>query len=220
VPGLALFDLDDTLTGSSEVPFRAAIGEFAIERGLSVEDVHWLTVEAVHYWSDDDPYAYFRAVVRKLGLAEDPHLLYEAYRSRYLAAVKPLDGVIEGLTALRDAGWRTGIVTNGPVRTQLAKIERLQLPALVDAICISEAENCWKPEAEIFRRAAEKAGASLDGAWMTGDSLDADIAGGNALGLTTAWVRLGRDRPAEAPVPTHLLKTTAEVFSLILGHAA
>jgi FMN phosphatase YigB (HAD superfamily) len=217
VPRLALFDLDDTLTGPPLAPFRAAMGEFAAERGLGGDALHRLTVDAVHHWSDDDPLAYFRTVVAMLGLDEDPADLYDVYRSRYLAAVEPLVGVIEGLTALRDAGWRTAIVTNGPVRAQTAKIERLGLPVLVDAICISEAEGSWKPEATIFRRAAEKARASLDGAWMTGDSLDADIAGGNALGLTTAWVSLGRDHPADAPVPTHLLDATAEVFSLILA---
>src|SRR5262249_3666244 len=154
---------------------------------LGDEDLRWLTVDAVRHWSTS-ALAYFAAVADRFHLSEDPAALYEQYRPRYLAGVRPLDGVLDGLAALRDAGWRTGIVTNGPVGPPLAKIDVLHLADLVGAVCVSEAEDCCKPDEKIFRRAAEKAGAELDGGWMTGDSLEADIAGGNAVGLTTAWV--------------------------------
>jgi FMN phosphatase YigB (HAD superfamily) len=215
VSRLALFDLDGTLIAGPDVPCRIAMGEFVAEHGLDPDLVTWLT-ETAGSWSES-PISYFGMVAARYGVAVSPDELYAVYRARYLAAVRPLDGVLAGLARLRAAGWRTAVVTNGPAGPQLAKTEQLRLSRLMDAICVSEVEGFDKPDAAIFRRAAAKAGAALDGAWMVGDSLDADIAGGNALGLTTAWVSNGRQLPVAGPVPTHVLATTADVFDLILG---
>ena len=38
---------------------------------------------------------------------------------------------------------------------------------------------------------------------MVGDSLTADIAGGQLAGLQTVWISHGRTRGIEDPVPTH-----------------
>jgi HAD superfamily hydrolase (TIGR01509 family) len=210
-----LFDLDDTLIDAPGVPFRAAMGEFTAEHGLDPNEVTWLT-EAAARWSAS-PVAYFRAVATRYRLTADPDELYTIYRARYLAAVRPHDGVVTGLARLRAAGWRTAVVTNGEAGPQLAKIAQLRLPRLMDAVCVSEVEGVWKPDADIFRLAAAKAGVSLEGAWVVGDSLDADIRGGNALGLTTAWVSHGRQPPQDGPVPTHVLGRIGDVFDLILG---
>lgn len=216
MPRLALFDLDNTLIDPAEVAFHTAIGQFAAEQGLNDDDLHWLTVDAVHFW-DGKEGEYFNEVVKRFKLADDPLELYQVYRSRYLASIRPMNGVISGLAALRQAGWRTAIVTNGHSSVQLARMNQVGLGELADAVCIAEAEESWKPDDRIFRRAAEKAGATLDDAWMTGDSLDADIVGGANLGLTTVWISHGRSLPAEGPVPTYTLTETAEVFTLILN---
>ena len=56
------------------------------------------------------------------------------------------------------------------------------------AVVISEEAGVSKPDPAIFALAAERAGTTLDGAWMVGDNLDADIAGARAAGIRSVFV--------------------------------
>jgi FMN phosphatase YigB (HAD superfamily) len=214
MPRLALFDLDDTLIDSTGA-FNAWADEWIAERGLDPEHaVAWFSDE--RFWTLP-PEDCFRSLGEHFGLDDDARDLLKHYRARMGDLIGCYPGVTDGLEALRDAGWRIGIVTNGYADFQAAKIEAVGLGAYVDVVCVSDAEGSWKPEPEIFRIASERAGAPLEGAWMVGDSLAADIVGGNGLGLHTAWVRHGRTLPTfGAAVPTHVLERTTDVFPLIL----
>jgi HAD superfamily hydrolase (TIGR01549 family) len=98
-------------------------------------------------------------------------------------------GLTEPVEELPRAGWRLGIVTNGEADNQLGKIERTGLDRLVDSVAVSGALGVRKPDAEIFRIAAEGAGCALaDGGWMVGDNAHADVGGGAAVGLRTVWI--------------------------------
>jgi FMN phosphatase YigB (HAD superfamily) len=112
--------------------------------------------------------------------------------------------IAAALQQLRAAGWRTGIVTNGPADIQLGKIRKAGLDSLVDAWCISGDAGTRKPAPDIFRLTASRCGASPEmGGWMIGRSLPLDITGGHRAGLRTIWVcpdrglaQLARDRGA------------------------
>lgn len=213
MPRLALFDLDDTLIDATGA-FEGWVAELIEQRQLGSSAADWFGED--RFWTVP-PQEAFRSMIEHFGLPDDPMDLLNGYRARFRELLKVYDGVLDGLEALRGAGWRIGIVTNGPVGFQRPKIEQAGLGAYVDVICVSEAEDSRKPDDKIFRAAAERSGTPLEGAWMVGDSLPSDIAGGNALGLHTAWVRHGRELPAGAPVPTHVLERTSDVFPLILG---
>src|SRR5260370_38543123 len=45
---------------------------------------------------------------------------------------------------------------------------------------------------------------------MVGDSPEADVAGGQAAGLQTAWIRRGRVWPVDDPLPDLRVDTVAE----------
>jgi FMN phosphatase YigB (HAD superfamily) len=217
MPRLALFDLDDTLIGSRAAfvgwagrqvelhgADRAAGG---VEAFLRVEHIHWTR----------DPEDTFRGFAEFFSLSTSPVDLMRSYRAEMAETLVCFPGVFEGLEALRDSGWRIGIVTNGFTDFQNAKIDAVGLRAYVDVVCVSETEGSWKPEAKIFQLAAERAGAPLEGGWMTGDSLGSDIAGAAPLGMHTAWLPRGH-RPGTYDVqPEHILEHTADVFPLILG---
>jgi HAD superfamily hydrolase (TIGR01549 family) len=213
MPRLALFDLDDTLIASYDA-FTAWTEELAEERGLGPGAAEWFRTD--HFWRHT-PEESFRYIGEHFGLPDDPIELMGAYRQRLLELLRPYDGMLDGLEALRDAGWRIGIVTNGFPDFQLPKVQAVGLGAYVDVVCVSDAEASWKPDPGIFKVAAERAGAPLEGAWMVGDSLSSDIAGGIALGLHTAWVRHSKTLTDSDPQPEHVLERPADVFSLILG---
>ena len=214
MPRLALFDLDDTLISSKDA-FVAWVEEVVAAHGAE-GDARWFVDNEHTFWTGA-PEDAFRGLVEHFGLAAEPAELLAAYQDRMVELLKPYDGVPDGLEALRDAGWRTGIVTNGFGSFQNAKIDAVGLRAYVDVVCVSDVEGSWKPESKIFQLASERAGAPLEGGWMVGDSLVSDIAGGNGAGMHTAWIRHGRSLNAADPQPEHVIEATAEAFELILS---
>ena len=208
---LALFDLDDTLIALAPA-FRRFAQDFAKGFALPADAEEWL-VEA---W---DPYQrrdeFFGRVRERYGLAEPVEDLWRLYRRRMPEFVELRDEVRDGLVALRRAGWRLGIVSNGEADSQLGKIERTGLGRLVDSVAVSGELGIRKPDAEIFRVAAEGAGCVLpDGGWIVCDNPHADVEGGAAVGLRTVWIDRGRE--AAAPAATAVVKDVVEAFPLLL----
>lgn len=139
------------------------------------------------------------------------------FRAGIVQRLAPVPGAVDALRRLRQAGWTIVIVTNGATHQQNAKIEQLGLAPLVDCWVISEAEGVSKPDPELFRIAAARAGVSLSPEdWMVGDSAESDIAGGRAAGVRTIWLSRGREWPADLEPPTAIAETWDDVVSEIL----
>lgn len=133
----------------------------------------------------------------------------EGLRDRYglrLPAVDLVEEIREGLVeqvrldpmiaaALRiadDAGWVPVVVTNGETRVQEKIIRRTGLDRYVADWVISESVDVRKPSPRIFEIAAERVRMRLRGAWMVGDSPEADIRGAATVGLPSVWLHRGR----------------------------
>jgi putative hydrolase of the HAD superfamily len=198
---LLLLDLDNTLLDRAAA-FRAWGQEFLAKVGAPAEDLDWLLDV------DAD------------GLT-DRWDVAEAVRDRYLlrvSAVDIVDALHEGVVAntrldpmvaqalkiTGDAGWVPVVVSNGVVRQQEAKIRLTGLDRYLADWVISEEAGVSKPNARIFAIAAERARMRLSGAWMIGDSPEADIGGASALGLRSVWLHRGRrwSEPRYAPTYT------------------
>src|SRR5205814_4872756 len=97
------------------------------------------------------------------------------------------------LSIAEDAGWVPVVVTNGETHLQEAKLRRTGLDRYLAEWVISEEVGVRKPNPRIFTIAAERARMRLGGAWVIGDSPEADIGGADAAGLHSAWLHRGRD---------------------------
>jgi HAD superfamily hydrolase (TIGR01549 family) len=202
LPELALFDLDGTLLDHRPA-FRRWAVEFAAEHDLDADEI----VEMQR--------AHARPVER---LFERLGASFDGYVARLPELLECAATDVEALGRLRRAGWRIGIVTNGSVDGQLAKILGTGLDALVDGWCISDEIGVRKPEPEIFRVAAKRAGVDVEkGGWMVGNSLPEDIEGGRRVGLRTIWIdefRIGGGEAADRAV-----YTVAEAIDIMLRNA-
>jgi putative hydrolase of the HAD superfamily len=67
---------------------------------------------------------------------------------------------------------------------------------------ISEEAGVSKPNPRIFALAARRVRMPLRGAWMVGDSPEADIGGATAVGLPSVWLHRGRRWPDTRFAPT------------------
>jgi putative hydrolase of the HAD superfamily len=130
----------------------------------------------------------YAVLVRELGLdASLGDRLLEHFRDVYSHFGATFSDVLPTLEALRARGLALGLVSNGRVDTQAAKVARLGLEPLLDAVLISEREGVRKPDRRIFERALGRLGAAPAEAWHVGDHPHADVAGARAAGLTAVW---------------------------------
>ncbi|MDP9235900.1 MAG: HAD family hydrolase [Chloroflexota bacterium] len=186
---LAIFDLDNTLVDRTAA-FRSSARWFAIQRGLDpAHVVPWM--EAADEGGQRPRPELFASARAEFRLDDPVRELAAAWWPAYLDFYRCADDTIEALKALRTQDWKIGIATNGDIG-QEEKLRRAGLDRLVDAWCVSELVGHAKPAPEIFRLVAERCGATLEGAWMVGDSGPTDIAGAVAAGISSAWLHRGR----------------------------
>jgi FMN phosphatase YigB (HAD superfamily) len=215
---LALFDLDDTLVDLGAA-FDLFAAEFADRYGLDADARGWLaTAGRSGYLPRPELFGEAR---KRFGLPDPVEEMLSAYRRRMPDLVMCRPEVLAGLSMLRAAGWRVGIVTNGDEDNQQGKIDRTGLGKLADAVCVSGALDIRKPDPRIFQIAAERAGCVLGaGGWMVGDNPTADVGGGAGVGLRTVWIRKAGDRlDPGVPAPDHTVGDVLDAIALLLRGA-
>ncbi|MBB5897574.1 HAD family hydrolase [Kutzneria kofuensis] len=210
---LALFDLDGTLADRRAGQHAWSV-EFCADHGFDPAEVDWLMAADGNGMVTKEEY--FGRVRERYGLARSVDDLWRQYRDRQPTLVPAYEGMLDGLERLRAAGWRIGVVTNGYEDVQTLTLTSSGIAEHVDGWAISAAENVRKPDVRLFEIAAARAGAPLGDGWMVGDNAGADIGGGRAAGLRTAWVHHDRSWPAELDVPDHIVAGAVEVVPLIL----
>lgn len=212
---LLLVDLDNTLIDRAGAFGRWA-QEFVSARGGSAADAQWLVA------ADRDglePRERLAAVIgERFGLRghAGAGLLAELRRG-LVKQLAPDAAVIGALRDARAAGWVPFVVTNGTVEQQESKLRHTGLDQEVTGWVISEEAGMRKPDAEIFRFAATQAGQPLDGAWMIGDSAEADISGARFAGLPSVWLHRGRPWPLTAFQPDHTADSFPRAVRTVLG---
>jgi HAD superfamily hydrolase (TIGR01549 family) len=211
VSGIVLFDLDNTLIDRDRA-FRRWAAQFLARRNLDPDELSWLVS------ADDDGkasrQAFFGALKARYGLPESQDALVLSYQEESPGFYQPEPPILGAVQALRSAGWKTAVITNGPA-SQENKIRSAGLDVVLDAWCISGVEGVAKPERRIFEEAARRSGADLEG-WMVGDTPEIDIQGGITSGLRTIWMARGRPWDVVAYAPDVVADDIVEATNRIL----
>ncbi|MFG1925082.1 HAD family hydrolase [Cryptosporangium sp. NPDC048952] len=197
----ALFDLDGTLFdhhGSAVAGLRTWLG-----RSLTDELVDlWFAAEAEHYqaWLDgtvthaEQRRRRLRAFLPALGTpvpatdAELDTLYADGYLAAYRQAWCGYDDEVATLTALRDAGLRTGVLTNGTAAQQNAKVRALGLAHLLDVVVSADELGAAKPDPRAFHEACRRLGSEPEETVYVGDDHVVDVLGAQAAGLRAVHI--------------------------------
>lgn len=214
--GLVIFDLDNTLVDRDRF-FGEWVEQFGRERGLEPAELDWLCA------ADDDGRrprrAYFELIRERLGLADTPQQLVDAYWRDQMTRYRCESAVVDGLRVLGSLGYRLAIGTNGG-SPQMDKVRACGLDALVDAVCISGDIGFAKPDPRFFEAVAERSRRSLRDAWIVGDRPDTDIAGANSVDASSIWVSRGKAWPELAFQPTLIAVDAAGAMRLLADATA
>ena len=175
-----LFDLDDTLVAFdavTESSWQAVVAEYCGGRGLDPQALR-AAIRRVSdaWWSDPERHRVGRLDM----LATRRRLVAEAFAGLGLPAgdatarggslprvrldaMHLLPGATETLSALRAAGMRLALLTNGDGETQRWKIGRFGLEGCFDTILVEGELGFGKPDPRVFELALARLGGDRRG---------------------------------------------------------
>ena len=130
----------------------------------------------------------FSKLFSHFGIEKDGVYLAERYQFYLAQQGQVFSGATKLLDSLIDRGYELYAATNGITTIQTGRLEQSGIAPYFKEIFISEQLHTQKPDAAFY----EKIGARIpnfdkNNALMIGDSLSADIQGGNNVGIDTIW---------------------------------
>ncbi len=105
----------------------------------------------------------------------------------------PYPDAISTLSALRERGYRLGIIANQNVGLS-ERLSGFGLSKFLDIVVSSAEIGCSKPDRKIFKKALSLADCKAEECVMVGDRLDNDMTPAKAVGMKTVWIKNGLAR--------------------------
>ncbi len=219
-PDAILFDLDETLTDRLRSIERWAV-HFARDYADCLGTVPFGTLASIARSQDgygDRPREeVFTSLLELVPWRRAPTVdeLLAYWNRTFPGCCVAREGVREVLPELRARGIRLGVVTNGGIEMQAAKIDAIAIRPYVDTIVISAQVGVEKPDPRIFRLALDTLGVVAEGVWFVGDHPHNDMLGAAGAGLTPVWLRGIRPWPDELPAPEWQIDTLGDLLRLV-----
>ena len=120
------------------------------------------------------------------------------------------------LSNVKDRGHKIYAATNGVSYIQRGRLQASSILPFFDDIFISDEVGAHKPSTDFFEKISDQVNDfHPDSALMIGDSLTADIQGGNNAGIDSIWFNpkgLGNETPA---IPTYQVKNYQEILTIL-----
>jgi HAD superfamily hydrolase (TIGR01549 family) len=125
-------------------------------------------------------------------------------------------GAVETLAALRDQGYRVGLISNTiwPAELHLEDLEEIGVLPYLEHLSFSGELGVWKPNPQIFQHVLEALDATPDLAVFVGDSPREDILGAQAVGMRAVWVR-SPEFPLGEVQPDAIITTIPELLPIL-----
>ncbi|MCL4078908.1 HAD-IA family hydrolase [Coriobacteriia bacterium Es71-Z0120] len=162
------------------------------------------------FWTDEEETSsvwvgMYSLLCERLGIADQAPVIARRVYDEFgkPGRWRPYPDVAPAVTALRDAGIMTGIISNWD-RRLASLIEGLGLGGMFDVVVSSADVGLRKPDPRVFVLACERLGVAPEEAVHVGDHHYADVLGARAVGMTPVLIqRTGSDvMPAMAACAT------------------
>ncbi|RXZ77458.1 HAD-IIIA family hydrolase [Paenibacillaceae bacterium] len=214
-----LFDLDNTLINR-----KLAFEEFSnklVDNYLVVSDPSERN-EIVHYIIEADNDGYrskkelYQELLRNLKWKKETTLeeLLDYWFSEFFKCTVLMNGAMDVIHVLRNQGLKLGLITNGSVHSQNAKIDCAKIRHLFDVIVVSDEVQVKKPDKRIFEIALERLGVKPETSFYIGDHPLNDIKGASEAGLKTIWLAGFREWDVAGVQPHYTVKELKELITI------
>ena len=220
-----LFDVDDTLLdfGAAErLALRLLFEEQEMPLTSEIEAHYkrinhglWRSFEEGEVDRDQVVNTRFSILFKEYDQEVDGSLLEKKYRSYLEEGHQLLHGAFELITALQHQ-YDLYIVTNGVSKTQDRRLRDSGLHTLFKDIFVSEDTGFQKPMREYFNYVfARIPNFIVEKGLIIGDSLSADIKGGQLAGLDTCWFNPEMKPNDTGIVPTYQIQKLDELYRIL-----
>ena len=215
--GLVLLDFDGTLVDSLPAMVDATARTF-LDAGLPEPDP--LAVRAAMADGRGLEYALTR-LHPTLHPDQVPHWVAtwrNTYDNHSVALVKPFDGALGALAAMRRAGARLAVVSNRDEPALRRAAEHMGIAPLVDALVGDVDGQPKKPTLEMFTTRLQPLlpGRNHSSGMVVGDSL-ADLEFAHVIGFDACWAAYGLGDPEAclAAQPEHRIDHVTQLAALV-----
>ena len=193
-----LFDLDHTLLDfdtAEDVALTQLLKEEGVEDIQAYKDYYvpmnkalWKDLELKKITKAELINTRFAKLFAHFGIEKDGVYLAERYQFYLAQQGQVFSGAMELLDSLIDRGYELYAATNGITTIQTGRIAQSGLAPYFNQVFISEQLQTQKPDALFYEKIGQQiARFSKEKTLMIGDSLTADIQGGNNAGIDTIW---------------------------------
>ncbi|MFS9315854.1 YjjG family noncanonical pyrimidine nucleotidase [Streptococcus infantis] len=193
-----LFDLDHTLLdfdAAEDVALTQLLKEEGVADIQAYKDYYvpmnkslWKDLEEKKITKQELVNTRFSKMFSHFGIEKDGVYLAERYQFYLAQQGQVFSGAMELLDSLIDRGYELYAATNGITTIQTGRMAQSGLAPYFNQVFISEQLQTQKPDALFYEKIGQQiAGFSKEKALMIGDSLTADIQGGNNAGIDTIW---------------------------------
>lgn len=215
-----IFDLDNTLVNRKEA-FRKFAERF-MDQFVEVTSPHQRQ-QFIEYMIEADRDGYrrkqelYEELKRKMSM-RNPDVtvdeLAEYWFAEFFQCTVLMDGAIEVLEKLKSEGLKLGIITNGSVHSQNAKIDHVRIRDYFDVIVVSDEVGVKKPDVRIFQTALERLQVKPEQSWYIGDHPVNDIQGARYAGLTPVWLEGYMSWVEGIEKPRHVIRELRELMDI------
>ena len=193
-----LFDLDHTLLDfdtAEDVALTQLLKEEGVADIQAYKDYYvpmnkslWKDLEEKKITKQELVNTRFSKLFSHFGIEKDGVYLAERYQFYLAQQGQVFSGAMELLDSLIDSGYELYAATNGITTIQTGRLAQSGLAPYFNQVFISEQLQTQKPDALFYEKIGQQiAGFSKEKTLMIGDSLTADIQGGNNAGIDTIW---------------------------------
>jgi HAD superfamily hydrolase (TIGR01509 family) len=211
---IVLFDLDGTLCEyqrSTDTVLSTAFENSGVEPFFDTGDFRRWIPKVKGNSPLDLREQCFAAIAKEKGYNPNlGHKVAAAYEDRDPENVRFLPGANSVLDTLADR-YRLGLITNGGCEKQQAKLNALGIAEVFETMVFATPETDIKPDPDPFYRALDALDGSVENTVHIGNSLESDVAGAQAAGITAVWIP---DDPTDQPVdhtPEYTLESLHEL---------
>jgi len=221
-----LFDLDHTLLdfdAAEDIALTQLLEEEGVEDIQTYKDYYvpmnkalWKDLEQKKITKAELINTRFEKLFAHFGIEKDGSYLAERYQFFLSKQGQTYLGVEDLLRNLIKQGYELYAATNGITYIQTGRLEQSGIKPYFKEIFISEQLHTQKPDALFYEKIGQQiAGFSKEKTLMIGDSLTADIQGGNNAGIDTIWYNphhLENKTQAQPTYEVHSYKDLLDFF--------
>jgi 2-haloacid dehalogenase len=158
----------------------------------------------------------FLRLFNDLGIDYDAKTFNEKYLNELGKGSFLIDGALEICKKITSYDKNIYIVTNGMLTTQKARIEHSQIKEYISDFFVSEFIGFQKPQTQYFDYIfSHIPQIEKDRFLIIGDSLSADIAGGNNAGIDSCWFNKSGNKNSTNIMPTYEIRKLNELEKYI-----